>query len=202
MDYDYLFKIIVIGDCGSGKSSILARYVDKMFTENFMATIGVDFKIKTVTLNNKSIKLQLWDTAGQERFRAMTLTYYRSAHAILLMYDGLDSSTFDNLNVWLDDACKHSNLKCQKILVGCKYDHDKVEKYQVGKSMAEKWATDHNMSFIDTSAKDDYNINLLFTKLCEQLVEINSAKEIENKKNRISIKGIQLNSKPKRSVCC
>merc|ERR1712156_1407244 len=95
IDYDYLFKFLLIGDSGIGKTSILSRFSDNEFLTNFIPTIGVDFKIKTIDLNGKTIKLQLWDTAGQERFQAITNAYYRGAMGILIVYDITNSKSFN-----------------------------------------------------------------------------------------------------------
>ena len=95
--YDYLFKLLLIGDSGVGKSSLLLRFSDDTYETNFNSTIGVDFKIKTVDLDDKVIKLQIWDTAGQERFRTITSSYYRGAHGIIVVYDTTDNETFEHV---------------------------------------------------------------------------------------------------------
>ena len=93
-EYDYLFKLLIIGDCGVGKSALLLRYVDDIFMDTYLSTIGVDFKIKTIELEGKTVKLQIWDTAGQERFQTITTVYYRGADGIMLVYDSTNQ-------VWL-----------------------------------------------------------------------------------------------------
>ena len=97
-EYDYVFKLVLIGDSGVGKSCLLLRFADDTYTESHISTIGVDFKIRTIQLDGKTIKLQIWDTAGQERFRTITSSYYRGAHGIIVVYDTTDSETFEH--VW------------------------------------------------------------------------------------------------------
>ena len=96
-EYDYLFKLLIIGDSGVGKSCLLLRFADGTYTDSYISTIGVDFKIHTVNLDGKIIKLQIWDTAGQERFRTITSSYYRGAHGIIVVYDVTDQDTFSKL---------------------------------------------------------------------------------------------------------
>ena len=100
-EYDYLFKILVIGDSGVGKSSMLSQFTDNIFSACFISTIGVDFKIKTVEIDDKVVKLQIWDTAGQDRFREPALSYYRGAVGIILVYDVSDPQSFQNLDYWI-----------------------------------------------------------------------------------------------------
>ena len=102
-DYDYLFKLLLIGDSGVGKSCLLLRFADDTYTESYISTIGVDFKIRTIELEGKTVKLQIWDTAGQERFRTITSSYYRGAHGIIVVYDVTDESTFANVKQWLQE---------------------------------------------------------------------------------------------------
>lgn len=111
--YDYLFKILLIGDSGVGKTCILCRFSDDSFNPSFISTIGIDFKMKTIELNGKKIKLQIWDTAGQERFYTITSTYYRGAMGIMLVYDMTDGKSFDSIGKWLrniDEVRKSSEI--------------------------------------------------------------------------------------------
>uniref|UniRef100_UPI0037E90CFF ras-related protein Rab-35b isoform X2 n=1 Tax=Semicossyphus pulcher TaxID=241346 RepID=UPI0037E90CFF len=112
-DYDYLFKLLIIGDSGVGKSSLLLRFADNTFSGSYITTIGVDFKIRTVEINGEKVKLQIWDTAGQERFRTITSTYYRGTHGVIVVYDVTSAESFVNVKRWLheinqncDDVCR------------------------------------------------------------------------------------------------
>ena len=99
--YDFIFKVLLLGNSDVGKSSLLLRYVDSVWNDAFVPTIGVDFKVKTLNINDKKIKMQIWDTAGQERFRTVVATYFRGAHGILLLYDVTNKDSFKNLENWL-----------------------------------------------------------------------------------------------------
>ena len=119
---DYLFKVLLIGNSGVGKSSLLLRFADDVFHENFMPTIGVDFKIRTIEVDGKTIKLQIWDTAGQDRFKTITSSYYRGAHGIIVTYDINDRDSFAKVSEWMSEVDKHSDKNISRILVGNKKD--------------------------------------------------------------------------------
>merc|ERR1711871_1321965 len=121
--YDYLIKLLLIGDSGVGKSCLLCRYSEGVFNNNFITTIGIDFKIRTIELDGQKIKLQIWDTAGQERFRTITQAYYRGAMGILLVYDVTDKDSFSNIRVWMRNIEQHANEQVVKILLGNECDN-------------------------------------------------------------------------------
>ena len=125
---DFLFKMLLIGNSGVGKSCLLVRYAENSFNENFFNTIGVDFKIKTISLDNQNIKLQIWDTAGQERFRTLTASYYRGAHGIIVVYDVTDRDTFENVRQWMQEIDKFATDNVCKVIVGNKCDLDDSRK--------------------------------------------------------------------------
>lgn len=166
-DYDYLFKLLLIGDSGVGKSCLLLRFADDCFTENYINTIGVDFKIKTVDLEGKTVKLQIWDTAGQERFRTITTTYYRGAHGIMIVYDCTDKASFNNVKYWLGEIDKYATDCVQKIIVGNKTDMvaKKVIAYDEGKDLADSLG----VQFMETSAKLAHNVEQAFMAMANDI---------------------------------
>jgi len=109
----YLFKVLIVGDAGVGKSCLLLRFADNYFTEGYISTIGVDFKIATIQVEGESVKLQVWDTAAQERFRTITSNYYRGAHGVIVAYDISDRQSFANCQAWLQEADRYTNSSCK-----------------------------------------------------------------------------------------
>lgn len=167
-DYDYLFKLLLIGDSGVGKSCILLRFADDTFSESYISTIGVDFKIRTLTINEKKVKLQIWDTAGQERFRTLTTAYYRSAHGIVLVYDVNDRETFFHIENWLQEVGRYASSDVNRILVGNKCDI--LDKREVEYETARVYAEKLEVSFIEASAKDRTNIDKVFNIMAGELM--------------------------------
>lgn len=167
--YDYLFKILLVGDSGVGKSSLLVRFSDHTYSEHYISTIGVDFKIRNLEVDRKVVKLQIWDTAGQERFRTITSSYYRGAHGIILVYDISDRETFDHVPLWLKEikyACNSSTAP-QVILVGNKSDLDL--KRQVSHEEADEFAQENDLIYIETSAKDNAHIQHAFESMVKRI---------------------------------
>lgn len=168
VEYDYLFKILIIGDSGVGKSCLLLRFVDDSYTESYISTIGVDFKIKTINLDNKVVKLQIWDTAGQERFRTITSSYYRGAHGIIVVYDVTDKLSFDNVKRWLVEIERYACEDSVKILVGNKIDQkDRIVTY----NMAKDYVSDllEPITLIETSARDSTNVEKAFITMATEI---------------------------------
>ncbi|KAJ2931395.1 hypothetical protein H1R20_g5681, partial [Candolleomyces eurysporus] len=166
-EYDYLFKLLLIGDSGVGKSCLLLRFADDTYTESYISTIGVDFKIRTIELEGKTVKLQIWDTAGQERFRTITSSYYRGAHGIIVVYDVTDNDTFTNVKQWLQEIDRYASEGVNKLLVGNKSDltGKKVVEYSVAKEFADQL----NIPFLETSAKNATNVEQAFLTMAKQI---------------------------------
>jgi len=168
--YDYQYKILMLGDSGSGKTSILMRYTNDTFTPTFITTIGIDFKIKIVKIENKILKLQIWDTAGQERFRSITESYYRGASAIVLLYDVTNRKSFLNIKNWMESISKNVYSKPKIVLVGNKIDVDKssiVVSTEEGKEISKQY----KIPFFECSARKDINIKEIFETIARQLYE-------------------------------
>ncbi|KAK2946995.1 putative GTP-binding protein YPTC1 [Blattamonas nauphoetae] len=166
-DFEYLFKILLIGDSGVGKSCLLLRFADDCYTDTYIATIGVDFKFRTVEVDNKIIKLQIWDTAGQDRFKTITASYYRGAHGIVVVYDTTDLTSFRNVSTWLGEVDKHVTDTVTKLLVGNKCDL--TSRRQVQEAEAQKFAQQHSILFMETSAKTAQNVDLAFIQMATEI---------------------------------
>ncbi|CAA0811911.1 Ras-related protein RABE1c [Striga hermonthica] len=166
--YDYLIKLLLIGDSGVGKSCLLLRFSDGSFTTSFITTIGIDFKIRTVKLDGKQIKLQIWDTAGQERFRTITTAFYRGAMGILLVYDVTDESSFNNIRNWIMNIIQHASDNVNKILVGNKADMDE-SKRAVPTSHGQELADEYGIKFFETSAKTNLNVEEVFFSIARDI---------------------------------
>jgi len=166
-EYDYLFKLLLIGDSGVGKSCLLLRFADDTYTDSYISTIGVDFKIRTVDLDTKTIKLQIWDTAGQERFRTITSSYYRGAHGIIIVYDITDKESFDNVRQWLFEIDRYASESVCKLLVGNK--SDLKNKRSVEFETAKGFADELNIPFLETSAKNATNVEQAFLTMAAQI---------------------------------
>lgn len=165
--YDFLIKLLLIGDSGVGKSCLLLRFSDDSFTPSFITTIGIDFKIKTIELDGKRIKLQIWDTAGQERFRTITTAYYRGAMGILLVYDVSDEQSFQNIRNWIRNIEQHAADNVDKILIGNKCDMvgEKVVETIRGQQLADEYS----IKFFETSAKSNINVVESFTAIAKDI---------------------------------
>lgn len=171
-EYDYLFKLLLIGDSGVGKSRLLLRFVDDTYTESYISTIGVDFRIRTMEINGKTAKLQIWDTAGQERFRTITSSYYRGAHGILVVFDLTDKESFANVREWMKEvdrfACENVNV----VLVGNKSDTDPKRPRRISAEAAQELADDlkGGISYCETSAKTGNGVVEAFEQLAREIM--------------------------------
>jgi len=167
-DYDFLFKLVLIGDSGVGKSCLLLRFADDNFTDSYISTIGVDFRFRTITIDKKTVKLQIWDTAGQERFRTITSAYYRGADGIIMVYDVTSVESFEHVEEWLNEVERHANESTSKLLVGNKADL--VNEKQVTEETAQRFADKLGISFIETSAKTSTNVDTAFHTMAQELI--------------------------------
>ena len=173
INFNYLFKYIIIGDAAVGKSNILLRYVHGQFKDEYQLTIGVEFGAKNIEINNKIYRIQIWDTAGQENFRSITRAYYKNSVCALVVYDITNKDSFKNILNWIQDCKNQSPKTIFMVLVGNKSDlNDKREvSYDDGKDLAEK----NNMLFFETSAKNGDNIEEIFGNSAQEI-----AKKIED----------------------
>lgn len=167
--YDYLFRYIIIGDAGVGKSCLLLQYTDHQFRHQHECTIGVEFGSKMIDLKNKKIKIQIWDTAGQESFQAITRSYYKGAVGALVVYDITRKESFDHISNWLKEVKEHGSKDVVVILVGNKNDLE--DKRAVTKEEGEELAKRNGLMFLETSAKTNYNVSEVFYQGAEKILE-------------------------------
>mmetsp|Transcript_21587 Transcript_21587/g.27242 ORF Transcript_21587/g.27242 Transcript_21587/m.27242 type:complete len:211 (-) Transcript_21587:268-900(-) len=201
-DYDYLFKLVLIGDSGVGKSCLLLRFADDAFTESYISTIGVDFRFRTVKIENKTVKLQIWDTAGQERFRTITSAYYRGADGIIMVYDVTSQDTFDHVNDWLKEVNRYAAEGTCKLLVGNK--SDKSTDRVVTTEQAKEFADDIGVPFLETSAKSASNVEEAFLTMAGELIKQRAARGQtgrEEDKEKVELGGGQ-RAKQVLENCC
>ena len=171
MEEEIVYKVLLLGDSSVGKTCFLLRYCDKSFQDVHLSTIGLDYRLKSMTLkNNKNIKLQIWDTAGQDRFRAITKNYYKGANGIILIYDVTNMQTYENVKNWISQIKEEANPNVIIYLVGNKIDvpdDQRLVKTEDGQKIADEF----NLPFNEASAKDGTNVNEIFQELLEQIDE-------------------------------
>jgi len=204
-DYDHLFKLLIIGDSGVGKSSLLVRFADNHFSGNYITTIGVDFKIRTIEIQGERVKLQIWDTAGQERFRTITSTYYRGTHGVIVVYDVTSGESFVNVKRWLHEIDANCDV-VNRILVGNK--NDDPDRKVVLTEDARRFADQMGIQLFETSAKDNINVEEMFRAITQLVLK--SKKEQKDrlddpKEGRVKLDGRgrptpKVNNK--NSKCC
>ncbi|KDD75851.1 Ras family protein [Helicosporidium sp. ATCC 50920] len=205
-EYDYLFKLLLIGDSGVGKSCLLLRFAvrvyaqDDTYTESYISTIGVDFKIRTVDLDSKVIKLQIWDTAGQERFRTITSSYYRGAHGIIVVFDVTDLESFNNVKQWLNEIDRYANENVNKLLVGNKVDL--TSKRVVNFDTAKAFADEIGVPYIETSAKNATNVEQAFMTMAAEIKNRMAREPAMNKPANTIRPGEGKSLAAQKSSCC
>ncbi|XP_010262670.1 PREDICTED: ras-related protein Rab2BV [Nelumbo nucifera] len=175
-EYDYLFKIVLIGDSGVGKSNILSRFTRNEFCLESKSTIGVEFATRTLQVDGKTVKAQIWDTAGQERYRAITSAYYRGAVGALLVYDITKRQTFDNVQRWLRELRDHADSNIVIMMAGNKSDlnHLRAVPEEDAQALAEK----EGLSFLETSALEALNVDKAFQTILTEIYHIISKKAL------------------------
>ncbi|KAK1923524.1 ras family-domain-containing protein [Papiliotrema laurentii] len=206
-DYDYLFKVVLIGDSGVGKSNLLSRFTRNEFNLESKSTIGVEFATRSINVDGKTVKAQIWDTAGQERYRAITSAYYRGAVGALLVYDIAKHGTYENVTRWLKELRDHADQNIVIMLVGNKSDLKHLR--AVPTDEAKAFATENNLLFIETSALDASNVESAFQNILTDIYRIVSTKTLDQAENTIVPPGKDLivptendGGSTKKQGCC
>ncbi|KAK6326285.1 hypothetical protein J4Q44_G00019300 [Coregonus suidteri] len=207
-EYDYLFKVVLIGDSGVGKSNLLSRFTRNEFSLESKSTIGVEFATRSIHVESKTVKAQIWDTAGQERYRAITSAYYRGAVGALLVYDIAKHLTYENAERWLKELQDHADSNIVIMLVGNKSDlrHLRAVPTDEAKALAEK----HGLSFLETSALDSSNVELAFQTILTAIYNIVSQRQMSGRSdadfspnsNVVPITVQPTQNAAKSSACC
>ncbi|KAH6864050.1 ras family-domain-containing protein [Alternaria alternata] len=206
-NYDFLIKLLLIGDSGVGKSCCLLRFSEDSFTPSFITTIGIDFKIRTIELDGKRVKLQIWDTAGQERFRTITTAYYRGAMGILLVYDVTDERSFNStspldIRTWFSNVEQHATEGVNKILIGNKCDWE--EKRAVSTEQGQALADELGIPFLEVSAKSNINVDQAFYSLAGDIKKrlIDTARTDQTAVPKVDVGGQDSGNAGMGGKCC
>lgn len=208
-DYDYLFKVVLIGDSGVGKSNLLSRFTRNEFCLESKSTIGVEFATRSIKVDGKTIKAQIWDTAGQERYRAITSAYYRGAVGALLVYDITKQVTMENVERWLKELRDHADSNIVIMLVGNKSDLRHLRSVQTDDAQA--FCEKENLSFIETSALESTNVEEAFKKILTEIYHIVSKKSLASEEsggvglttdNRVVVVPQEASDEKKKAGCC
>ncbi|XP_033127118.1 ras-related protein Rab-30-like [Anneissia japonica] len=185
-DYKYLFKIVLIGNAGVGKTCLVRRFTQGLFPPGQGATIGVDFMIKTLQIGGDRVKLQVWDTAGQERFRSITQSYYHSADALVMVYDVTSRESYNALPEWMKEVETYASPKIITVLVGNKTDL--VSEREVKSEEGQVFADEKRIQFLETSAKEAENVDKLFIDIAVELTNTVRNVEIKTDSEEVPIK--------------
>ncbi|EKG08340.1 rab1 small GTP-binding protein, putative [Trypanosoma cruzi] len=167
-DCDYIFKIIVIGDSGVGKSSLTVRLSEDVFYKDYASTIAIDFRMHQMNYMDKRVRLQIWDTAGQERFQSVATAFYRGANGVMLCFDLTHRPSFLHLDQWIERVRQQALPGIPCLLIGCKSDEARSAR-QVSKEEATAWAQQHGISYIETSAKEKENVQYAFQEITKEI---------------------------------
>ncbi len=193
-DYDYIFKLVLIGDTCVGKSCILVRFSDDIFNDNYVTTIGVDFRFKTMVIKNKVAKIQIWDTAGQERYRSITTAYYRGAAAIIICCDCTNQESFNNIKNWIEEIAKYTDENSvDKIVFMNKCDL--FEERIIKKDEIDKFEKENGIKVLEVSAKTGEGIDNAFEYIISKLIDKNEKKN----NNTLTLQGGGIGDK---GFCC
>ena len=193
---DYIFKIVLIGDTSVGKSCLLTRFADDQFTDNYVTTIGVDFRFKTMIVMDKIIKVQVWDTAGEERYRSITNAYYRGAEGILIVFDLTNEESFKSIQNWINEVTVFTGKDVIIICLGNKSDL----KSEISKNTIDEFKKKTNLEIFNVSAKTGEGVEEAFKHIIELLIKKNMEKKGINSIN-LNSNNNNINEKKNESCC-
>jgi len=204
-NYKQLYKIIIIGDSGVGKSNILGRYLHNEFKHDTKSTVGVEFGSKQLKVDGINIKLQIWDTAGEERYRAITSAYYKGSKGCFIVYDITSEISFENVEKWYEEIRKSAEKEISVILVGNKCDLENERKVSI--EMGQNKAKNLNCPFFETSALNNTNIEAVFQNISENIYNrCKNDKNVEDDDDYEIVpkddKKIDINTNKKETKCC
>ena len=189
------YKVLLLGDSTVGKTCFLLQYTERSFQAEHMSTIGLDYRLKNMILNNgKKVKLQIWDTAGQDRFRSVTKTYYKGADGILLIYDVTNIQTYENVKNWISQIKQESSPHIVIYIIGNKIDRSEDRKIQT--EQGQKLADEFNLDFFETSAKTGENVNEAFESLVNKIDKVCPKSDQVGKGRKLTTR------KKKKNICC
>lgn len=200
-DCDYIFKVIVIGDSGVGKSALTVRLAEDVFYKDFSSTIAIDFRMHHMNYMGKNVRLQIWDTAGQERFQSVATAFYRGANGVMLCFDLTHRPSFAHIDQWMERVQQQALPGIPCLLIGCKLDEAKGSNREVTTSEAQEWAKQHNMMYMETSAKEKENVELAFQEITKRIFDDVSSRGNAN----AGASRVSMNDKgdaKKKSGCC
>ncbi len=194
-------KIMLLGESQIGKTSLIQRYVKNNFNLSYITTVGIDFQLKQIKMNNKSIKLQIWDTAGQERFKNITKSYFHSSDGFIVGYDITSRLSFTNVSTWLKEINDNAPEEIQKILIGNKCD---LNEREVTTEEGQKLAEENGMKFFETSAKNDINVKETFESITKDILDVQYKEEGESRNSLVIDRNIEKkkDEEKEKKGCC
>ena len=203
MNYDKTCQLLIIGDSSVGKTSLITRYANGTFKEEYLATVGIDYFTKEEIINNQTIQVKLWDTAGQERFKSLTQNYFRNAQGVLLTFDVTNSESFDNLKDWINSIKKNmegNNVFIPLIIIGNKIDME--DSREIQKEDAQKFATENKYKYFETSAKTGEGVDDAIRDLVNQVLSSKQANEGKDEgRKSVQIKAGNIQGEKKKGCC-
>ena len=180
-DHDHQFKLLIVGNSSVGKSAILLRFADDKYDESYVSTIGIDFKVRSIDIDGKRVKMQIWDTAGQEKFRTIGTAYYRNTHGVILVYDVTSKESFLSMERWLQEINKNcGNTSYKIVLVGNKDDNPNLKK--ISTEEASEFAMEMGIPLFETSAKENINVEELFYAIAKMMLDTKNTKTLARQK--------------------